>query len=579
MRNKAIGYALCALSIVLIVLGGCSNSKAKTPQPFRADNIVVGGDLKARIVGNMDRIEQSMFWPSNLFASSDSSEWPGDLEGRTLLAWVLDGQIIKRNPIYAEPLVSRLSERINKQGYIGPVYSGGVMNEQQIAGNSWMLRGLCAYYEWTPLEESRALAEKHIRSIVEGLFLAHKGAFQTYPVARTQRDSLPCPETGTIVKTENHWMLSSDEGSVFVALDGLSHAYAVLRDPEIKEVFGELATRFLAMDVLKEQAHTHSVLSAMRGILRYTSVTGDRQYLDAVAHLWAKVWQNGLSEYYGVYHQLGRYDTWTDPNAVTDACLVATELWTLTRRVSYLEDAELIYLNAFSRAQRSTGGFGSDTNPNAQDAFARMLSLELPHTGTLRGAEGLAGAALNGYCAKADTLFVLSLGTLDVSFSLGGEVVKVSQVSDYPLVPESVFNVSGGGDKTFVLLLPARPWNASYKVTKNGILTEAPVRNGFYEISGLKGGDRVDFSFSRTVGLKEPLNVQRALPGQFRVMYGSMIICFNLGVELNLTRQSKIIPTSPGFFDIEGTLLEMIPRYTTFSTLSDIYYPPQKILF
>jgi hypothetical protein len=48
-------------------------------------------------------------------------------------------------------------------------------------------------------------------------------------------------------------------------------------------------------------------------------------------------------------------------------------------------------------------------------------------------------------------------------------------------------------------------------------------------------------------------------------MYGSMVLCYNLPYEVTIARDTRIIPTSPGFFEIDTTYVEMIPRYGVFS--------------
>lgn len=579
MKKQGCIFISCSLLFVSLFIGGCTKTTDPDPKPFVLDRIDVQGDLRGRISANMDYIEEQPFWPKNIFAASDTSGWSGGLEGRALLAWVSDGQAIKRNPVYAEPMVEQLSGRFNDEGYVGPVIKDGVLNEQQMAGNSWMLRGLCAYYQWTLNTASKEKVRGYIQSIVQNLFLANKGSFQEYPVIRDSLESLASPETGIIVRTEGKWMLSSDVGCVFVALDGLSDAYSVLQDTAIKEVFNELASRFLAMDLLKVQAHTHSSLSAMRGLLRYASLTGERKFIADVQRLWTVFSKTGMSENYGVFNWLGRYDTWSDPNAVVDAYMLSSQLWALTRDVRYLEDAELIYVNALAQAQRSFGGFGSDNNPLASNFYITSHTIETS-SGTLRGAEGLSAAVSYGYFAKDDTLFVPFLGSSDAHFVLDGAPVTIHQESEYPLKSVATFSVFGKTSAEFVLLLPVRSWDLSCSLKINGVITDAPVKNGFMEVSGLQNGDRLEYSRQRKIAVCDPVSIGRALPDQFRYMYGSMLLCYNYPDKVIFTRQSKIIPTEPGFFAIERLDLEVISVFRAFTKADyDPFDPPKRVLF
>jgi hypothetical protein len=54
-------------------------------------------------------------------------------------------------------------------------------DERQVAGQRLTAQGLKRISCFTFLEPSRALADKNIRSIVQGLFLAHREAFLSQP--------------------------------------------------------------------------------------------------------------------------------------------------------------------------------------------------------------------------------------------------------------------------------------------------------------------------------------------------------------------------------------------------------------
>ena len=64
-------------------------------------------------------------------------------------------------------------------------------------------------------------------------------------------------------------MLSTDVGCVFIGMEGLIQAYAVLGDEDLKKPIEILLNRFLQMALTGIKAPTHATLTACRGLLRY----------------------------------------------------------------------------------------------------------------------------------------------------------------------------------------------------------------------------------------------------------------------------------------------------------------------
>lgn len=67
--------------------------------------------------------------------------WPGDTEGRTILALVLDAQLTGRAPKYLDEILRRMPSKMNERDYFGPIWTDAV-NEQQLSGMGWVLRYL-----------------------------------------------------------------------------------------------------------------------------------------------------------------------------------------------------------------------------------------------------------------------------------------------------------------------------------------------------------------------------------------------------------------------------------------------------
>ena len=57
----------------------------------------------------------------------------------------------ERDSVYlqANEILRQLPEYTNIGGYFGDIFDENNVNEQQLSGNSWFLRGLCMWYEIT----------------------------------------------------------------------------------------------------------------------------------------------------------------------------------------------------------------------------------------------------------------------------------------------------------------------------------------------------------------------------------------------------------------------------------------------
>ena len=54
---------------------------------------------------------------------------------------------------------------MNSQGYFGPLVDPKAVDEQQLAGHGWVLRGLCEYYEWKHDERALEMIDKIVRNL------------------------------------------------------------------------------------------------------------------------------------------------------------------------------------------------------------------------------------------------------------------------------------------------------------------------------------------------------------------------------------------------------------------------------
>lgn len=342
-------------------------------------------ELNDRINLNYKRLADSPYYQIGEVFSKDDYDWPGDKEGRALLAFVshykINGKII---PCMTQ-MIEKLPSKLNSKGYLGTVYSDRIA-EQQLSGHSWLLRGLCEYYE----QFSDDYAITVIKSITENLYLPTKGIYSTYPIDRSEIDEggVSGSETGTCGK----WLLSSDIGCAFMSIDGLSHAYEITRDSRVKELLDEMIEVYLSIDKISLRVQTHCTLTAARGMTRMFSLLRDEKYKNGAQEIFYLYMNGGGMTY--TYQNLNwwrRPDTWTEPCAVVDSLMLALELYKSDENESYRKFAARIYHNGFATLQRDNGGAGTDTvvtNDSPWD-YLKAQMYEAPFCCSMRLAEGL----------------------------------------------------------------------------------------------------------------------------------------------------------------------------------------------
>lgn len=320
---------------------------------FSVQNNLIEGDLKRKAEHNLRRMNSELYDAEHCFKDS-SYLWYGDWEGRTILSLVRLWQVLKRKPRNLDAIIAALDSHLNTDGYFGAVLDEHSINEQQLAGNSWVLRGLCEYYRMT---RDASIFQKIVR-IVENLYLPVQKHLGTYPL--TVPATVLGEKSGGIIKSYQNWQISSDIGCFFIALDGLSDAYAITQDPRLKELIEALAKINFSIDKVGNNYQTHATLTCARGILRMYRLTGKEEYLAYVIKTFALYTSCGMSFAFGNFNWFNRGE-WTEPCAIVDSMMLADELYCITGNREYLSLMHKIYYNAFVFAQRDNGGFGCDS--------------------------------------------------------------------------------------------------------------------------------------------------------------------------------------------------------------------------
>ena len=342
-------------------------------------------ELNERIALNYRRLADDPYYQIGDVFSPAGYGWMGDKEGRALLAFVSHYKMTGKKIPCMEEMLEKMPSMVNEQNYLGKC-GDGMIREEQLSGHSWLLRGLCEHYEQFGDDYSLTL----IRDITKNLYLPLKGEFAVYPVDReiAEIGGVSGSEAGTCGK----WLLSTDTCAAFMSIDGLSHAYKILRDPAVKELLDEMIAFYSALDKRAMKAQTHCTLTAARAMMRMYGVTGEVWYRTCAEDIWELyVHGGGMTYTYQNLNWWGRPDTWTEPCAVIDSLMLSLELFKATCRPEYRITAARIWHNGFATLQRANGGAGTDTVITAESPWNDLAAdmYEAPFCCTMRLAEGL----------------------------------------------------------------------------------------------------------------------------------------------------------------------------------------------
>ena len=330
---------------------------------------------------NFKRLNDSPYALENLFQSHDY-DWPGDWEGRALLAFMCHYEISAYTVPHLFDFFNKIPEKTNDHLYFGKKFDGVTVDEQQLSGHNWYIRGLLKFNEYFPTTDALDRA----RSVVENLYLPIKEWYFKYPLDRR----LDTGEvSGSVTGTVNGWRLSSDVGCAFMCVDGLAEYFRVTHDKRVLDLLNVAIDVFDSIDLLKYKMQTHTTLTCLRGILALYRLTKNRKYLKIVIDKFTFYQENGMTLTYENFNWFGREDTWTEPCAVVDSLILATRLYHVTYDEKYRTLARRIWFNGLQFCQRENGGAGPNSCVTKDQPILKVSMYEAPFCCTMRYAEGL----------------------------------------------------------------------------------------------------------------------------------------------------------------------------------------------
>ncbi|NQU41726.1 glycoside hydrolase family 127 protein [bacterium] len=542
------------------------NNGWKKPAPVDLSKQTTRGELAFRSGKNYARLEGKWYHPHEVF-KADQHGWPGDWEGRIILALVSQAQATHREPAWLDEIIARLPGHLNEKGYFGKICDTGWANEQQLSGHSWLVRGLIGYCEWKKDRKVRAIAERILRN----LFLPVGDNFRTYPLTPEEREG---PENWELShlqsKTKTH-KATSDTGCAFIALDGITEAWRYLKWPELEAMIQTMIQRFTKLHLEECFVQTHATLSCLRGICRYVENGGDRKYLPIARRVFDRYMSHAMTEHYGNYNWWG-CPRWTEPCAIIDSYILAHWFWRLTGQAKYQAAAHHIFYNGMAHAFRVDGSFGTDMclgaelpemdgGPAAYDpTILKPRTYEVYWCCTMRGGEFFARAAEASFQTDGKDIWLPIFH--NATAKIAGLTLR--ETTSYPYegsVRLEILGAKTDQNRTIRFFLP--PWNTHPpQIRINGKRVPHSKAKGFVEVTAdLKKGDVLDYDFG--LGLHVvPTHGENNISGHHSFRHGPLLLV------LDQSPPESFDPTRPP----EPATAEALAAETEFEALGGARY-------
>jgi hypothetical protein len=477
--------------------------------PF--EDLTPDGLLKARAELAFCHLQEGYFqWDS--ISRVNFEPFPGDAIGRVINGLALLSQALHQPvPASLQEIMRRLPALANDDGYLGPKLPDSRANEDVMAGHNGYACGLAEYALWT--KDRAAMAA--LRCVVNNLFV---------PV----RDAIACYREDSEAAAKANWHLSAgDIGQLFLAMDGMTRAYALTPAPGLKATIETAIARYHQLDLIGIGAQTHAMLSCTIGILRWYESRRRTEDLVFAEALYTQYRALAMTETYENYNWFNRPE-WTESCAVIDSFLLTANLWRITGNPGYLEDAHLILFNGLLPGQLHNGGFGTGPCVGPATGVCRTkVHSEAPFCCSMRGGEGLARAIQYSYFLDNDTVILpfYADNTAVLRFSDG--ICKICQKTDYPYngqVRLQVLESQVQKEKKLRFFLPSWAVRHNLQVRVNGAKTEPRVADSFAEITLCPSADTViEVVFQQEQGLRAAMHPEQA-HGAFRYFDGPLLL-------------------------------------------------------
>jgi hypothetical protein len=392
-----------------------------------------------------------------------------------------------------------------------------------------------------------------------------RNAWESYPITGDARQRGEGGAIGNSKWQIGSWVLTTDVGTVFMLLDGLTQAWAVDRSAELRASIEAGIHRFLQMDQVNTQAQVHATLTTLRALLRMYAETGELRLLKAVEERYQLYRREAMTENYANYNYFDRPETWTEPCAIIDSFILAMQLWQFTESPEYLEDAHLIWFNAVGRSQRSTGGFGCDSCAGVDVPFLKMSIYEAYWCCTMRGGEGHSVAIQSAYHMRPQEFAVTFYTDSNADLSFTSGKLSLQQSTQYPYEGSVQLKVLSSSLRTSITARFFVPtWMASPRLELNGRSVETHTENGFL-IARLtpRAGDILILNSALKTWIS-PTRNPNSISGYQVVHAGPLLLSYSGEGHVSLPDPDNLVAEAPGHFRVKG-------KNVTFGRLNDLH--------
>ncbi len=500
--------------------------------PF--ENVFPGGELQKRMVLNFSRLQDPEFTFKAVSTASTVKDAPGDWIGRDILGLTLLSRVLHKDaPDNLKEIISRLPELFNEKGYIGPVLTSGEIDEGQVTGHNALIRGLSEYYLWK--KDPQVL--NYLQTMVTNLFIKNEELISKYPIETTEIKKAD-KVIGAAVGSTNVWKnLSSDTGQFFMTLDAITQFYQISPSKELKTTIETIINRFNQVDFVKVGYQTHSFLSALRGILRWFEITGDRKYLAIVELRYAAYENLAMTENYENYNWFGR-PLWTEACGVIDSFMLTAQLWKITKKNHYLHWSHLILYNAIYAGQRPNGGFGTNvcTRVVEKPILEAHSAYEAPWCCSMRGSEGLAQQAAYTMFTSKDEVIIPFYETTNAELTFFDGALHISETSDYPYSGKSEFIIEKATTKkvkSVSFFIPHWADQKSVELYLNHKKTDFKIKNTFIILTHqFFEGDQIQLNFRFALREESALHKTKLLTKKY--FHGPLLLGIDTQIELTI---------------------------------------------
>ena len=473
------------------------------------------GYLRKRLELSYRRLQEPYFQWAQI-SKLNIDEFPGDALGRAINGLSFLGQGLRTAPsANLEEIIERLPQLRNREGYLGRLLPPDRADEDSVAGHNGLLCGLVEYHRWTA--DPGAL--RWLRDIRDSLFVPLRGSIAQY---RADIDA----------RSPVEWRLSTfDIGQLFLTLDGLTRAYEVVPSPAFKAVIDAMIDRYRSLDMVRISAQTHSMLSATRGIVRWYRLQGRAEDLALAEKRFDQYLRLATTETHENYNWFNR-PSHSEGCALVDSFELATDLWSVTEKASYLEHAHLILFNALLPGQCLNGGFGVGVCVGAPDHDGNIIEKtathsEAPWCCSMRGAEGLVYAACASHFTRGDAVTLPFMNTVRSTLRFEDGSCEIEQRSEYPHAGNlrmAVLSSSVRRPKRLRIFMPSWVERDSLALSVNGAEQPLAFDGDFLEVPlTFTEGARLELTFRQSEAPAGLVDAARS-PGMQRFRRGPMLL-------------------------------------------------------